>query len=101
MDSRILLGKILQGFEHAGYAQVEGYFRFIRLRETKHSVVVLRENGNEAIVPFAKILKGIELYQQNPSFYEFGPVNLRQAHILYVTSPVFALLHLLPVEAYS
>lgn len=100
MDSKILLGKILQRFEDLGYAQVPGYFRFIWVRETNNSVIALRENGKQAVVPFAKILNGIELYQKNPLHYEKGPVNLREAHILHVTSPIFALLHLLSVDAY-
>lgn len=34
MDPKILLGKILQCFEDQGYAQVKGYYRFDRIRET-------------------------------------------------------------------
>lgn len=101
MDSKILLGKILQRFEDQGYAQVEGYYRFERVRETASAVTVLRQKGTRAVIPFSKIVRGVEFYQENPSWYDSGPSRLREAHILHVTSPVFALLHLLPKNAFK
>lgn len=101
MDPKILLGKMLQRFEDQGFAQVEGYYRFERVRETTSGVIVKRQKGTEAVIPFLKILRGIEFYQENPSWYDSGPSQLREAHILHVTSPVFALLHLLPQEVFA
>jgi len=100
MDSKILVGKILQRFEDQGYVQVKGYYRFHRVRETGSSVIVRRQEGTDAVIPFSKIIQGIEFYQENSSWYDSGPSSLREAHILHVTSPVFALLHLLTKEAY-
>jgi len=59
----------------------------------------LRQKGIEAVIPFSKIILGIEFYQEDPSLYDSGPSELREAHTLHVTSPVLALLHLLPKDA--
>lgn len=70
-------------------AQVEGYnsFGFIKLNKT--SVIVSRESGKDTIVPFAKIIAGIETYQETPELYGGGPTLLRTFGITHVTSPVF------------
>lgn len=100
MDSKILLGRILQRFIDLQIAQVAGYnsFGFIKLNKT--SVIVSRENGKDTIVPFAKIIVGIEAYQETPSLYDEGPTALKTFGITHVTSPVFALLHLLTMDDY-
>lgn len=101
MDSKILLGKILQRFADRKIVQVEGYNAFGYIKETNNSVKVTREGGEDTLIPFSKILKGIEAYQNQPSLYNEGPVSLRQFEITHVTSPVWALLHLLSIEEYS
>ncbi|MBP6304270.1 MAG: hypothetical protein KBB37_03160 [Bacteroidia bacterium] len=101
MDSRILLGKILQRLKDNGKAQVEGYNSFGYIRETENAVWVTRETGDNTPVPFDKILKGISAYQSNSILYNQGPTALREFGITHVTSPIFALLHLLEKEDYS
>jgi hypothetical protein len=100
MNSKILLGKILQRFKEQGKAQVAGYNAFLYQRETSDSVNVLREKGTEAKVTFVKILVGIEAYQENPHLYNQGPTALREFGITHITSPVYAMLHLLAKEEY-
>lgn len=100
MDSKILLGKLLQRFKDQGIAQVEGYNSFHYKRETDSAVYVLRENGNEAQIPFKKLVIGIESYQANPELYYNGPSALREFDITHVNSPIWALLHLLTIEEY-
>lgn len=100
MDSRILLGRILQRFEDKGKAKVVGYNEFKYVRETESSVIVLRQNGSRTPIPHARILKGIEYYQKNSESYSMGPSALGKARLTHVTSPIFALLHLLPKEAF-
>lgn len=100
VDAKILLGKILQRFQDIGYAKVASYNAFKRVSETNTSVIVLREKGTEAIIPFSKILAGIKFYQENPAAYDKGPSALRKIPITHITSPVFTLLHLLPKKAY-
>jgi hypothetical protein len=100
MDSRILLGKILQRFKDQGFAQVEGYNKFGYIRETHNSVIVSRENGKDTPVPFQKILIGIEAYQSNPDLYNGTPNYLHKLGITHVTSPVWAMLHLLRQHDY-
>lgn len=56
MDSKILLGKILQRFFDTGVSKVEGYSGYGYLRETNGSVYVSRENGMATRVPFKKII---------------------------------------------
>ena len=101
MDSKIILGRILQRFIDAKHAQVKDYnrFDFIKLKNT--SVIVSRENGQDTPVSFSKIIKGIEAYQERPELYEQGPTALRVFGITHTTSPIFALLHLLTNEDFQ
>lgn len=99
MDSKILLGKILQRFSDKGISRVEGYNSFQYIRETKDSVYVGRENGKDTRIPFKKIILGIEAFQLKPELYEGGPSVLRKYGITHITSPVWSLLRLLlPTE---
>jgi len=100
MDSKILLGKILQRFKDMGISHVEGYNSFGYVRETENSVIVTREDGQDTPIPFSKILKGIDSYKLNPSLHDEGPSVLRQFNITHVTSPVWSLLHLLHKKEY-
>ncbi|WP_339790450.1 hypothetical protein [uncultured Imperialibacter sp.] len=100
MEAKILLGKILKTFKTAGHAQVPGYNQFTYLRETENMVVVGREKGKDTNVPFKKILIGIEAYQSDRSGYDKGPTWLRTYGLTHLTSPIFALLHLLKKEEY-
>lgn len=101
MDSKILLGKILQRFKDKAVATVEGYNSFGYIRETENSVFVTREAGEDTPVPFEKILKGIDAYKSNSALYQSTPTALRDFEITHVTSPVFALLHLLDEEDFK
>ncbi len=101
MHPYILLGKILQRFSDKKSFHLKGYNRFVYVGETDKSVKVLREKGTKAIVPFQKILTGIEAYQSDPGLYDLGPVVLRDFGITHVNSPVWTLLHLLKKEEYG
>jgi hypothetical protein len=101
MESKILLGKILQRFEDQGYAKVDGYNRFDLVKSGETFVTVLRQKGTEAKVDFKRLLIGIDFYKENNSAYDEGPTALRRAGITHITSPVFSLLHLLKKAAYK
>jgi len=101
MDSKILLGKILQRFSDKRVVKIEDYNSFGYLKETGNAVFVSREAGQDTRVPFDKILTGIEAYQANPDLYNSGPAELRSFGITHVTSPVWSLLHLLTMQEYS
>lgn len=101
MESRILLGKILQRFSDSKVAKVDGYNTFGYLRETSTAVYVSREKGKDSRVSFANIIAGIEAYQSNSSLYHGTPVDLRKFGITHVTSPVWSLLHLLSIQDYQ
>lgn len=96
-----LLEKILTRFSQSGFSQVASYNRFTYLRATNSSVYVGRENGEDTNVSYAKILRGIEAYQQNPDWYDEGPSKLREASLAHITSPIYSLLHLLKKEEYK
>ncbi len=100
-DPKILLGKILQILEDRGYAQVEGYFRFEFVEEGKAHVSMKRKKGTTARIPLKKVLVGVKFYQRNSDRYDEGPATLRKSGLTHITSPIFALLHLLPKKAYS
>ena len=101
MDSKILLGKILQRFKDKTFAKVDGYNSFGYIRETDKAVFVTREAGEDTPIPFVKILKGIDAYKSNTTLHQTTPTALRDFGITHVTSPVFALLHLLNEEDYK
>ena len=100
-DSKILLGKLLQKFEDKGFAKYKTYNRFVRVKEDTASLTILRENGSKWKVDFKRILVGVEFYQSDPEEYHKGPSALRRAGLAHITSPVFTLLHLLPIDAYQ
>lgn len=100
MDSKILLGKILQRFSDKKIAQVKGYNAFGYIKETNTAVFVTRETGKNTRVSFKKIIAGIQAYQENPALYNEVPTSLRQFGITHVTSPVWSLLHLLNESDY-
>ncbi len=101
MDSKILLGKILQRFKDRTVAKVEGYKSFVYIRETENSIFVGRENSKDARIPFEKILTGIDAYKADTGLYKSNPTALRKFGITHITSPVFALLHLLDEEEFT
>ncbi len=101
MDSKILLGKILQRFKDSGCASAEGLNSFGYIRETENSIFVTRENGEDTPIPFNKIIAGIDGIKAHPELYDKGPGELREIGITYVNSPVFALLRLLDKNEYK
>jgi hypothetical protein len=101
MESKIILGRLVQRIIDQGYAQVNGYNRFEYFKHNESSITILRENGQEALIPFKKLLIGIEGYQSSPSDYNTGPTALRKYGLTHITSPIFAILHLLDQSVYT
>ncbi len=101
MDTKILIGKILQKFKAQKIAQVQGYKSFGYIRETENMVYVTRETGMDTAIPFEKIKIGIEAYKSNPNLYTDGPSKLRDYGVTHVTSPIWSLLHLLDISDYK
>lgn len=101
MDSKILLGKILQRFYDCKTILSKENKSFNYIKETDTAVYVTRENGENTRVPFDKIIIGIEGYQKQPSLYHEGPGALRDLGITHVNSPVWSLLHLLNQQDYE
>ena len=100
MDSKILLGKILQRFSDQGYSQAPGCNSFGYIRETDNAVYVSREEGEDSSIPFKQVLVAIEGCQDNHDFYDSGPDTLRELGLTHITSPIYSLLHLLSKESY-
>lgn len=101
MDSKILLGKILQKFSDQKISKVEEYNAFEYIRETNNAVSVTREDGKDTTVLFSKIIIAIDAFKENPELYFEGPGKLRDFGITHVNSPVWSLLHLLTIEEYK
>lgn len=99
-DPKIILGKILKRFTDNKEALSIEKKRFAYIRETDNAVWVSREDGEDTRVPFDKLLTGIEAYQENVELYHKGPSALREFKITHVTSPVWALLHLMEKEEF-
>ncbi len=91
---------LIARFKEKKIAQVEGYKRFEYVKETNNAVIVRRENGNEARVPKETLERAIEAVQNEPQVYNEGPSRLRNFGITYVTSPVWAILHIAKLSEY-
>jgi hypothetical protein len=100
MDSKIILGRILQKFIDLKVSKYQDYNEFGFVNLTGTSVLVSRENGADTNIPLNKIITAIEGYQNNLELYNQGPSELRDLGISHITSPIHSLLHLLPNEVY-
>ena len=99
-DNYKILQKMLEAFRSNGFAQVKGYNRFGYLKEADTAVFVSRETGKDTLVPFDKVLLGIEALQDDSNIYSAGPGSLRKYDITHQNSPIWAMLHLLPPSEY-
>jgi hypothetical protein len=95
-----LAATILAKFRGVGLAGASGYKQFRYGRETQKAVIVVREGGQEARVPVDRLRTAIRAVMENPSIYEGGPSQLRASGVTHVTSPIWALIRLLPPESY-
>jgi hypothetical protein len=86
---------ILKRLKNNGFSQVDGYNRFQFISELDKAVILLREKGTKARVPFSKIIVAIEAVKRDPSVYDAGPSALRAYGITHINSPIWSLLHLL------
>jgi len=101
MDSKILLGKILQKFKDKKISHVSNYNSFGYIKETDNAVFVTRESGNDTRLPFEKILIAIDAFKDNSELYDNGPGALRDYGITHINSPVWSILHLLSKSEYT
>ncbi len=100
MDSKIILGRILQKFIDVKVSKYHQYNEFGFVQLSQSSVTVSRETGADTPIQFNKLLIAIEGYQKNPGMYNEGPVALRSLGLTHITSPIYSLLHLLPEDVY-
>ena len=91
-------GILLSRFREKGVAQVEGYNKYGYIGETNNAVIVSRQRGNETRVPFTTIEKAIGVVRNNPQVYNKGPSGLRLHGFSHITSPVWAILHLVELS---
>ncbi len=101
MDSKILLGKIIQRFKDQKESQVIGYNSFGFIRETNDAVYVTRQAGKDTKIPFSKILVAIDAFKESPELYNEGPGSLRKFGITHINSPIWSILHLLSQNDYK
>ncbi len=101
MDSKIILGRLLQKFIDLQVSQFADYNEFGFVSLSVSSVTVSRENGDDTPLPFKKIITAIEGYQRNNELYDLGPAALRDLGITHINSPIHSILHLLSKEVYS
>ena len=101
MESKIILGRILQKLIDQGYTKYQDYysFGFVKLNDT--SIIVSRETGEDTRIPFDELMIGINGYKENNELYDEGPGAIRTLGISHISSPIHSLLHLLPKDAYA
>lgn len=95
MNSKILLGIILQKMMDQGYSQVKGYKRFEYLGHDAKGITVGREAGQDTFIPFEKNLLVIEAYQKSPEDFDKGPGHTREYGLTFINSPIWSMVHLL------
>jgi Na+-transporting NADH:ubiquinone oxidoreductase subunit NqrE len=100
MNSEIILKNIIAKFKEQGYAQVDGYNKFGYIRATDFTVTVSRQRGKDTPVSYKMLLIAIDGIKAKPELYGATPTHFRALGITHVTSPVFALVHLLDRNAY-
>lgn len=86
---------IIRRFKEQGYCQVPGYNRFGYVGEASGAVVVSRERGQDARIPFRKLEQAVQAVRSDPTVYDRGPSALREYGITHISSPIWSLLHLL------
>ena len=94
------VSSLIARFKENGDAQVEGYKKFEYVRETNNAVIIRRENGNEVRIPKGTLKKAIEAVQNEPQVYNEGPTKLRKYGITHITSPVWAILHVVNLKEF-
>ncbi len=95
METNNLVKEIINRLKKQGYCQVEGYKKFVYIRETDKSVFLLREKGTETRISRSKIAKAIDIVQKDIEVYDKGPSGLREHIATHIHSPLWSLLHLL------
>lgn len=89
---------IVERFQKRGFAQVPGHKKFGYVSKTDKTLTVTREDGEDTKIPLAKIEEAIKAIRLNNSVFDDGPSSLRKYGITHITSPVWALVHLLSLE---
>lgn len=89
---------IVERFQKKGFAQVSGYKEFGYISKTDKALTVSREDGEDTKIPLIKIEEAINAIRSNNSVYDDGPSSLRKYGITHITSPIWALVHLLSLE---
>ena len=100
MEALKILETIQREFKANGYVQVSGYNPFGYIGETPKAFIISRGSGQDTRIPFSKILQAIEAVQDDINVYDGGPSKLRDYGIIYISSPIWALLHLAPKSDY-
>jgi hypothetical protein len=101
MDSKVLLGRIIQKMIDIGYCQVKPLNRFEYISHTDTYIMIVRERGKNTRIYYNKIVEVIDKYKENPEDYSLKPSKLRDYGLTHVTSPIWSLLHLLDKRDYS
>ena len=97
-ETDAIVEHILDVFQESGVAQVSGYAPFRFVGRAAESVIVERQNGNEARIPLSILRRAVEAVRKDHSVYKGGPSRLREHGITHVTSPTWALIRLLPLS---
>jgi hypothetical protein len=98
-DADQVVEEIIGVLREKGLAQVPGYAPFRYLRRNGAAVFVERRNGNEAKILASVLRRAVEAVREDETIYVGGPSRLREYGITHVTSPTWALLRLLPLNA--
>src|SRR5947207_13971926 len=77
---------------------VPGMVRFTYVRQTAGTIIVERRTGKTATIGKSALTRALKGVRANHRLYVDGPGAPRKAGITHVTSPIYALLRLLPLN---
>ncbi|MCH9023946.1 MAG: hypothetical protein IH931_01310 [candidate division Zixibacteria bacterium] len=72
--------------------------KFRYLNHTDNKIEVSRERGEDTPIYFRELAKAIEAVRRDHKVYSEGPSRLRKHGLTHITSPLWALLHLLSLK---
>ena len=90
--------ELINRFSHQKRAQVINYNSFGFIKTTDTAVYVTREKGKDTRIGYDDIETAVSAVRKDATVYKNGPGTLRDYGITHVTSPVWAIIHLMTLE---
>jgi hypothetical protein len=91
------ISEIIVRFKKQGFCK-STKVKFGYIRHTDSFVEVSREKGEDTSIYFKDIARAIEAVRKDHKVYSEGPSRLRKHGLTHITSPLWALIHMLSLK---